>query len=68
MSGRSLFQGTKVRCLIIKTRKEINLVFQNRVLTTGGIIENHTIDDEDFRIMINNAICDLLGIGEPDIY
>ena len=30
--------------------------------------ENHTIDDEDFRIMINNAICDLLGIGKPDIY
>ncbi|MDD3350570.1 MAG: hypothetical protein PHC40_06965 [Eubacteriales bacterium] len=41
MSGRSLFQGTKVRCLIIKTRKEINLVFQNRVLTTGGIIKDY---------------------------
>lgn len=30
--------------------------------------ENHTIDDEDFRILINNAICDLLGVGEPDFY
>jgi len=29
--------------------------------------ENHNIDDEDFRIMINNAICDLLGVGEPGL-
>jgi len=34
-----------VRCLIIKTRKEINLVFQNRVLTMGGIILSRTRRD-----------------------
>ena len=28
---------------------------------------NHNISDEDFRIMINNAICDLLGIDEPEL-
>ena len=27
----------------------------------------HNISDEDYRIMINNAICDLLGIDEPDL-
>jgi hypothetical protein len=29
--------------------------------------EDHNIDGDDFRIMINNAICDLLGIDEPDL-
>lgn len=27
----------------------------------------HRIADDDFRVMINNAICDLLGIDEPDL-
>mgnify|MGYP000860131571 CR=1 FL=1 len=29
--------------------------------------QDHNISDDDFRIMINNAICDLLGIDEPDL-
>lgn len=29
--------------------------------------ENHRTSDEDFRIMINNAICDFLGIDEPEL-
>lgn len=41
--------------------------FGNTVDDAVEFAENHNIDDEDFRIMINNAICDLLGIGEIDL-
>lgn len=27
----------------------------------------NNISDDDFRVMVNNALCDLLGIGEPDL-
>lgn len=29
--------------------------------------ENCNISDDDFRILMNNALCDLLGIDEPDL-
>lgn len=28
--------------------------------------QNNNISDDDFRVIINNAICDLLGIDVPD--
>lgn len=27
----------------------------------------NNILDDDFRVMVNNALCDFLGIGEPDL-
>jgi len=41
--------------------------FADTVDFTYEYAEDHNIDDDDFRIMINNAICDLLGIDEPDL-
>jgi len=29
--------------------------------------ENREISDDDFRILMNNALCDLLGTDEPDL-
>lgn len=41
--------------------------FADTVDKTVEYVEHHKISDDDFRIMINNAICDLLGIDEPDL-
>ncbi|MGI6731724.1 MAG: hypothetical protein ACOX5F_07510 [Anaerovoracaceae bacterium] len=41
--------------------------FANTVDDAVEYAENHSTSDEDYRILINNAICDLLGIEEPDL-
>lgn len=46
----------------ILTRK-----FAHTVDSAYEFAQTHSIYDDDFRIMINNAICDLLGIDEPDL-
>jgi len=41
--------------------------FANTIDDAVEFAESHNIDDEEFRIMINNAICDLLGVGDIDL-
>ena len=41
--------------------------FANTVDANYEYTENHNISDDDFRILMNNALCDLLGTGEPDL-
>jgi hypothetical protein len=41
--------------------------FANTVDSAYEYAQTRNISDDDFRIMINNAICDLLGIDEPDL-
>lgn len=41
--------------------------FANTVDSTYEPAQAHSILDGDFRIMFNNAICDLLGIEESDL-
>ena len=47
--------------------KRLARKFANTIEAAVEYAENHTVEDEDYRIMINNAICDFLGVGEPDI-
>ena len=38
--------------------------------TVDGAVEYaqaNNISDDDFRVMVNNALCDLLGIGESNL-
>lgn len=41
--------------------------FANTIDDTVDFAESRNIDDEEFRIMINTAICDLLGVNEMDL-
>lgn len=41
--------------------------FANTVDAKYEYAENCNISDHDFRILMNNALCDLLGIDEPDL-
>lgn len=41
--------------------------FANTVEAECRFSENHKISDENFRIRMNNALCDLLGKSEPDL-
>ncbi|MDD4121714.1 MAG: hypothetical protein PHE94_02315 [Eubacteriales bacterium] len=50
-----------------RENKRLARKFADTIDNVVEYAESHTIDDEDYRIMINNAICDFLGIGEPDL-
>ncbi len=50
-----------------RENKRLARKFADTVDDAVEYAESHTINDEDYRIMINNAICDLLGVGEPDL-
>lgn len=53
-----------------KMEKEDYILARNFTDTVDSAYEyaqSHNISDEDYRISINNAICDLLGIEEPDL-
>lgn len=41
--------------------------FANTVDKTVEYAQSKNISDDDYRVMLNNAICDLLGIDEPDL-
>lgn len=41
--------------------------FANTVDAKYEYAENGNISDEDFRILMNNALCDLFGTDEPDL-
>ena len=41
--------------------------FANTVEVNYEYAENCNISDDDFRILMNNALCDLLGSDEPDL-
>jgi hypothetical protein len=41
--------------------------FANTVEVNYEYAENRNISDDDFRILMNNALCDLLGSDEPDL-
>lgn len=41
--------------------------FANIVDYAVEYAETNKISDDDFRVMVNNALCDLLGVGEPDL-
>jgi hypothetical protein len=40
--------------------------FTNTVDDAFEFAQTNKISDDDFRIMVNNALCDLLGVDEPD--
>ncbi len=51
-------------------KKENARLAQKFLSTVDDVVEYaqaNNISDEDFRIMVNNALCDLLGVNEPDI-
>lgn len=50
-----------------KENKRLARKYVNTIDDAVEFAESHNIDDEEFRIMINNAICDLLGVGEIDL-
>lgn len=41
--------------------------FANTVDAKYEYAENHNISDDDFRILMNNALCDFLETGKPDL-
>ena len=41
--------------------------FANTVDDTVEYAQTNKISDDDFRVMVNNSLCDLLGIGESDL-
>ena len=41
--------------------------FANTVDSTVEYAQTNNISDDDYRVALNNALCDLLGIGEPDL-
>lgn len=41
--------------------------FANTVDAKYEYAENRNISDDDFRILMNNALCDLLGTDESDL-
>ena len=41
--------------------------FANTVDNAFEYAQTNNMSDDDFRIMINNSLCDLLGIDEPDL-
>lgn len=41
--------------------------FVNTVDDVIEYVQASNISDNDFRIMVNNALCDLLGVDEPDL-
>jgi hypothetical protein len=41
--------------------------FASTVDDTVEYAQANNISDDDFRIMVNNALCDLLGVDEPDL-
>jgi hypothetical protein len=54
----------------LKMKKENTRLAQKFVSTVDDVIEYaqaNNISDNDFRIMVNNALCDLLGVDEPDL-
>jgi len=41
--------------------------FANTIDAKYEYAENRNISDDDFRILMNNALCDLLGTDKPDL-
>ncbi|WP_227020730.1 hypothetical protein [Sinanaerobacter chloroacetimidivorans] len=48
-----------------RENKRLARKFADTIDDTVEYAESHTIDDDDYRIMINNA--DFLGVGESDL-
>ena len=42
--------------------------FANTVDCAVEFAEAHNISDDDFRVIVNNALCDLLGTEESDLF
>ncbi len=47
--------------------KRLARKFTNTVEVKYEYAENRNISDDDFRILMNNALCDLLEKGNPDL-
>lgn len=41
--------------------------FANTVDDKYEYVQCNHVSDDDFRVLMNNALCDLLGIDEPDL-
>lgn len=41
--------------------------FANTVDSSVEYSQANNISDDDYRVVLNNALCDLLGIDEPDL-
>ena len=53
-----------------KMKRENARLAQKFICTVDDVVEYaqaNNISDDDFRIMVNNALCDLLGVDEPDL-
>lgn len=63
------YSGYVIELFSIMERENMRLArkFANTVDNAVEYAENHNITEDDFSIMINNALCDLLGIDEPDL-
>lgn len=47
--------------------KRLARKFANTVDAKYGYAENRNISNDDFRILMNNALCDLIEKGKPDL-
>ena len=47
--------------------KHLARKFANTVDAKYEYAENYSISDDDFRILMNNALCDFLETGKPDL-
>jgi|GEM_PF-492615 len=41
--------------------------FANTIDCAVEYAHTYTVSDDDFKVVVNNALCDLLGMDEPDL-
>jgi len=63
------YSGYVIEHFPIMERENARLArkFANTVDYSFEYAQTNNISDNDFRIMVNNALCDLLGVDEPDL-
>ena len=63
------YSGYVIEHFPIMERENARLArkFANTVDNAFEYAQTNIISDDDFRIMVNNALCDLLGVDEPDL-
>jgi predicted ATPase len=47
--------------------KRLARKFANTIDVAYDYAQDHNITDDDYRILVNNALCDLLGKNKPDL-
>jgi hypothetical protein len=62
--------GSTYRIHWLKTVVILTLLARKFASTIDDTVEYaqaNDISDDDFRIAVNNALCDILGVDEPDL-